>query len=302
MVMKNILIAGGSGLIGTKIAATLLAEGHHVSLLSRNNSNKNTYKTWYWDPLNGIIDEQVLKNQDIIINLAGSGIARWPWTRKRKRTIYDSRILSTRLLVDTILNQKLNPSQFISVSATGYYGNRPDEKISEMSGAGTGFLSFVCKAWENEALRLKDKGIPVSILRTGIVLSKSGGSFPVLVKPLKFGGNVLFKKGLHFIPWIHIDDLVKIFSEIINDSLLPGLYNTVAPHPVSQQKFNEAINSVLGRKTITIKVPEKLLAVFFGEMRSIVTDDQNINPAHLIGQDFNFQFPEINSAIKNLLK
>jgi hypothetical protein len=299
--MKNILIAGGTGFIGNKLANNLYAEGHNVSLLSRNPSQSGKFPVFGWDPANGKIDQNALQNIDIVINLAGSGIAKLPWSKKRKSSIYNSRILSTRLLVDSIINNEFKPLLFITVSATGYYGHREGEKISELSPAGTDFLSRVCKDWENETLRLKDLEIPVAIIRTGIVLSNKGGSLPVLLIPFKFRLNVLFNKGIHFVSWIHIDDMTKIFSGIINKKLLPGLYNAVSPMAVSQKKFNDAICSIMGRKTLNINIPKKLIEIFMGEMASVIIDDQNIIPAHLQAQDFNFQFQEVSEALKNLL-
>jgi uncharacterized protein (TIGR01777 family) len=300
--MKKILIAGGTGFIGNKLADMLHAEGHYVSLLSRNPSKSNKYQTFGWDPLNGKIELQALQDIDIIINLAGSSIAKWPWTKKRKLSIYNSRILSTRLLVDTIIQNKFKVSLFISISAIGYYGHRPKEKISEMSSEGTGFLSKVCIDWENEALRLNHYGIKITILRLGVVLSKNGGSLPVLLIPFKYRLNVLFNKGSHMISWIHIDDLLKIFSGIVNKTLLPALYNAVSLNPVCQQKLNESICSVIGRKTLTINIPEKLIKIVAGEMASIMTDDQNITPTHLLAEDFSFKYPEISGALNNILR
>jgi uncharacterized protein len=299
--MKRILIAGGTGFIGKKLAETLYAEGHTVTLLSRNPSNNNKFQTFIWEPSKGVIDLQALKDTDIIINLAGSGISKWPWTKKRKLSIYNSRILSTRLLVKSIIDNGYKPSLFVNVSATGYYGNRPGEKISELSPGGIGFLSRVCRDWENETLGLKDSGIPLTILRTGIVLSNNGGSLPVLVIPFKYGLNVIFNNGEHFIPWIHIDDLIKIFTEIVNESLLPGLYNAVSPNPVSQNSLNVNISKITKRKTIKINIPEKLIEFFAREMKTLITTDQFINPSHLLSQDFNFFFAEISDALKNLL-
>jgi uncharacterized protein (TIGR01777 family) len=298
--MKKILIAGGTGFIGKKLADMLYAEGHDVSLLSRNASKNNKYRTFGWDPTTGKIEKQVLQDKDIIINLAGSGIAKWPWTKKRKLSIYSSRILSTRLLVDTILNNNFKPNLFISTSAIGFYGNRPNEKISEISSVGEGFLSQVCQDWENEALRLKQKGIPVAILRLGIVLSDKGGSLPVLLIPFRYRLNVLFNRGLHTISWIHIDDLLHIFSGIVNQMLLPAFYNAVSPNSVSQKLLNEEICRTIGRKTITIRIPERFIKIVAGEMVSLITYDQNIAPNHLLAEDFTFKYPEISGALKNL--
>jgi uncharacterized protein (TIGR01777 family) len=299
--MEKILIAGGTGFIGRKLADMLHGEGYSVSLLSRNPTKMSKYRVFGWDPINGKIDLAALQNIDIIINLAGSGIARWPWTRKRKLSVYNSRILSTRLLVDSISKQDTKPSHFISVSAIGYYGNRPDEILTEKSMEGTGFLSRVCRDWENEVLHLKNQAISLTVLRLGIVLSLQGGSLPVLLMPFRYRLNVLFGKGLHTISWIHIDDLLEMFSGIVNKTLLPGLYNAVSPNPVSQAIFNKGICQGMGRKTITIKLPVKMLEIFAGELASVMTNDQNISPTHLMSQDFRFKFPEIKGALKDFL-
>jgi uncharacterized protein (TIGR01777 family) len=300
--MKNIIIAGGTGFIGKELVRFLVNKGHSVSLLSRNPRPNSEFENYFWDPSTNIIDPNALENKDIIINLSGVRISSQPWTDHRKRIILNSRILSTRLLVDTILQNNLYPTLFINASAIGFYGDRPNEKLSELSDFGKGFLSEVCSAWEKEAFRLKEHGIPFSIFRFGIVLSEKGGSLPLLMLPIKFRFNILFEKGNHYISWIHISDLIKIFSETIDDNLLPGLYNAVSPFPIKQDQLNRIICKILGKSTLCLSIPKVLLKFLLGELNTLFTDDQYVEPGHLLAQDFKFNFPEIEVALEKLLK
>jgi len=299
---KNILIAGGSGLLGKHLADYSRGAGFHVYILSRNPSVDSKFKRYAWNPTKGILDSKVLQDKDIIINLSGAGIGEKIWTSKRKKTLYNSRITSTRLLVDTLIKEKIKPKLFINASAIGYYGNRPFESLTETSSQGVGFLSSICSNWENEVRRLDEANISYSILRIGIVLSNQGGSFPKLILPIKNRLNLVFGKGDQYISWIHIDDMVKIIFSIATGGLRPEIYNCVSPNPVTQKNLNDVLKIVSSVKTIQVKLSKKLLSLIIGDMSELLLSDLKVSPENLLKQNFQYTYPDINSSIKHLLK
>jgi len=298
--MKTILIVGGTGFIGRNVADYFNNKGYDVNILSRKILPNYPFRMYEWDPLNGSIQVEALTNQDVIINLSGAGIAEKYWTSKRKKILFSSRIDSTRFLIDTLIRNNIYPRLFIHASAIGFYGNRPDERVNETSNKGEGFLSYICQAWEKDVRRLDDTKIKYAILRIGIVLSKKGGSFPKLVFPIKTGFNILFGKGLHSISWIHIVDLMKIIESLIEDTLEPGIYNCVAPQATNQKVFNDQLKRTLHVKTLRIRIPKKMISMIVGEMTEIFCSDQYVVPENLQHQNFEFAFPDLQSALKDL--
>lgn len=298
---KNILIAGGSGFIGQYLSGHFSDNGYPVSLLGRKINKKTGHASYFWDPAKGIIDPEALYKKDVIINLSGAGIADRIWTKKRKDIIYRSRIESTSLLANTIIENKFLPSLFINASAIGYYGNRPGELLSETSSPGKGFVSELCIDWEKETQMLKGAGIPVAVLRIGIVLGTGGGSLAKMKLPIQFGLNILFGKGSHFISWIHIHDLTRIIEELISGNLSPKIYNVVSPHPSTQREFNSEISNILGKKTMNITIPKALLQFIVGDLSTVLLADQKIQPHNLMDKNYHFSFPDLETALSQLL-
>jgi uncharacterized protein len=300
--MKNILIAGGTGLIGQKLSTTLKLEGYHVSYLShRKNESSNVY-SYYWNPTEELLPLDALEHQDIIINLAGTSIAGGRWTKRRKESILKSRINSTRLLVNSIIENHLKPSLLINASAIGFYGSRPEEKLDENSSMGSDFLSLVCSRWEQELLPLIKADIPYAILRFGLVFSRSGGILPMLMRPLKMKMAICFGQGNHYFSWIHIHDLVRCIIWLIEGKLIPGIYNCVAPDPFRQNQFYDITSDILGKKMMKLKVPVKILNFFLGESSALLISDQYVMPDQLTEQGFIFDFPEIKVALYDLIR
>ncbi len=299
--VKKILIAGGSGFIGQHLALHLTKKGYAVSLLGRKSSNPLQYNYYSWNPAQGSVDHEAIKGKDVIINLSGAGIADRLWTQKRKDFIYQSRIDSTSLLVNTIMEQGYSPTLFINASAIGYYGNRPHEQLTESSSPGTGFVADTCIDWENEAARLSHIGIPTAILRIGIVLGENGGSLSKLISPLRYGMNILFAHGHHMMSWIHIIDLVRIVEQLVAVNLHPDIYNAVTPNALPQKTFNSNVLNLLHKKAIKINIPNALLRLAIGDLATVITADLNIQPRNLLYQKFTFSFPDIQSSLAHLL-
>lgn len=294
----NILLAGGTGFLGSNLTRALESAGHSVYFLSRKKITSEFY--YQWNPSRNEIDPDALADKDIIINLSGAGIGNRLWTRKYKKIIRTSRLQSTKLLVESVLKLEKLPELFISGSAIGYYGSRPGIKLSENAGPGSDFLASLCVAWEKELDPLREKKIPVAVLRTGIVLGKGGGSLPKLQLPLKFGLIVSFGSGKQNISWIHIADFIRIVEYLIKRMLPQGTYNLVGPKPVSQLALNKAILKSTGGRAFSIKIPEKLIKFFLGEMSALFLSNQYVVPDTLLRSKYNFLFKDINIALENI--
>ncbi|MBN1598154.1 MAG: TIGR01777 family oxidoreductase [Bacteroidales bacterium] len=296
----TILITGGTGLIGNYLTEYLKDKGYSVRILSRNKRSLSD-EVFYWNPLKKEIDLTSLSGVDVVINLAGAGIGDKIWTRKRKKIIYSSRIESTRLLVDTILEKNIKIKMWINASAIGYYGHKPGEMLNENSYAGEDFLSKLCVDWEQETYRILQRKISLAILRLGVVLSTKDGGLPKFLLPVHLGFNILFGKTQIFLNWIHIADLLMIFEALLKREIKPGIYNAVTPNPVTLKVFNKELAKIIGKKTIKIRIPNFVFKLLPGGMNIIFTNEQYIVPAGLKSEHFNYYFPEINPALNNLL-
>jgi uncharacterized protein len=299
--MKNILIAGGTGFIGKNLVISLLKEGHKVSLLTRQHKQVEGVLMHHWEPDRGIISGDVIRNQDIIINLSGTNIAGALWTKKRKLKILNSRINSTRLLINTIRENNATPELFINASAIGYYGNRRGEVLTEGSPPGHGFMADVCRSWESELQPLMKLSIPCAILRFGLVLSRHEGIFPILILPLKFGMNVTIGKGQQMMSWVHLSDLINCMKLLIDRKLPGGIYNCVAPNALSLDEINRKILKFLRKKYISVRVPSYIPKIFLGEMSSLLIYSQHVVPGRMLDHNFRFNYMQLEEALDELL-
>ena len=296
----KILLVGGTGLIGSFLKNKLIEEGYSVNILSRRKS-KNS-QTFLWNNDEEYIDLAAFKGVSGIINLTGANIAEGRWTEKRKEILYNSRILSTRLLFETIKKNKVALDFFINSSATGYYGTKKSTKIlKEDNVSGADFLAKICLDWETEALRFNELDIRTIIVRTGIVLTKHKGAFEKIKLPIKFGILPIFGNGKQVFSWIHIDDLIAVFMNSITNKNYIGPYNAVAPINNTYLEFNTKIAEVLQKKVIPIKIPTFMLRLIFGELTETLTNGNQIAVEKLSNNGFNFKFKDLNSALSNLL-
>ena len=299
----NILITGGTGMIGQKLTELLLKKGHTVAYLSRRKEKIANITVYQWDILKGYIEEGALENADYVIHLAGAGIADERWTEKRKQEIIDSRIQPIDLITKYLEDKNIKLKGFISASAIGYYGGNTGEiKLDEDSKAGNDFLAECTKLWEVHAKKVTRAEREIRI-RIGVVLSQKGGALPKLVMPIRFGLGAALGSGKQFISWVHIDDLCAIFVKAIEDSTMHGAYNAVSPNPISNAIMTKIAAKVLKRPLFLPNIPSFVLNLIFGEMGIVVTGGNFVQNKRLSEEtNFVYQFPTIEGALTDLLQ
>ena len=292
--MANILIAGGTGLVGQYLSKKLISQGHSVRILTRNPINKNDF---YWNVLSNQIDNKAFLNLEYIIHLAGAGIADKRWSSQRKKEIIDSRTKSTTLLFNKTKELKTPLKGFIAASAVGYYGAITSKIIfKETDKPATDFLGNVCKEWEKASLTFNDLNIPTTILRTGIVLSKNGGALSKMNTPIAI---TPIASGKQYIPWIHIEDLSNLFIKAIEDSEFIGVYNAVAPESQTSYSFAKTLAKRTKKVFIPVGVPTFVLRILFGEMSVILTTGSQISSKKTEKTGFIFSFKKLTKALED---
>ena len=300
--MATILIGGGTGLIGQRLCDLLTERKHTVRLLSRNPKPNSLYPTFKWNPIAGQIDDKALEGVDVIINLAGAGIADKAWTAKRKKLIIDSRVKSNELLADTLLAKKQKVKAFISASAVGYYGHREDEKLTESGTPGNdGFLSESCMQWEASTAKAVAVCDRLVIVRVGVVLSVKGGALEKMLLPFNFGMGNYFGDGTAYMPWIHIDDISRLFIKAVEDDKIKGVFNGVAPEEATGKEVAVAIKKAKGSFALIIPVPALVLKIGMGERVTMLTNSARVVPENTLAAGFKFQYPELLPALKDIL-
>ncbi len=300
--MYTILIAGGTGLIGSHLSKMLTDQGHTVHLLSRTADPDAQYKTFVWDVMKGEIDEAALSSADFVINFAGAGIADKRWTNERKKLIIESRVKGNELLARE-LPKHPGVKAYISASAIGYYGDRGTERLPESAPAGKdGFLSESVVAWENSIEEVAATGLRTVTIRIGIVLSTKGGALEKLLLPFNFWLGVYFGNGEQIYSWIHIEDLCRMFIMAIEDEKMQGVYNGVAPHPVTNKKFTEITAKALDKSALLVPSPSFAMRIAMGEMADVVLSGSNVLSEKIEAEGFTFQHPELKIALEDILK
>lgn len=298
--VKNILITGGSGLIGTRLTELLLSKGYQVSYLGRTIKTQHV-KTFLWNIDEQRIEENAFLNVHTIIHLAGAGISDKRWTQKRKQEILESRTKSTRLLKDELNKRTHHIKNFISASAIGYYGFEDYEKeFVESDKPGKDYIAKVTHAWENEVDKIATPGLRIVKIRTGIVLSNQGGALIKLARPIKLVAGAALGSGKQYLSWIHIDDLCNIFIKSIEDNSMEGAYNAAAPNPVTNKMFTQVLAKVLHKPLFLPNVPAFVLKIILGEMADIVLNGSKISSKKIQSRGFNFQFKTLESALRDL--
>lgn len=298
----KVLIAGGSGLIGQKLTESLKSDGHEIAWLSRSSNSDAEIRSYKWDVKNQTIDEASLEWADIVIHLAGAGIADKRWTKTYREEIINSRVESTNLFFKVFSkNDHLKPLHFLAASAVGYYGDQPPGKIiaeNHPPGEG-GFLVETGIKWEASISKVAEI-VPTCWLRTGPVLSTEGGMIPKVLLPMKLGSAAYFGDGKQVLPWIHIDDLIAIYRFALQNHL-SGPLNATAPNPVSNKAFTIAMKKALNSMALVHPIPAFMLKLITGKLSEALLTGARVLPERLMQQDFTFEFPDIDSALRDLM-
>lgn len=295
--MKNILIAGGSGLVGKRLSELLQQKGYKVAVLSRQAKGKpNVFE---WNIKQNYIQPEAINFADAIINLAGAGVVDKRWTEAYKKDIYDSRIQSTQLLSKVISENKTKIKTFVNASAIGIYGNDFNVPATEQTPAAPTFLGKVCNDWENAT---KDAGVRTVIIRTGIVLSSNEGFVGQLKTPIKLYAGCAIAGGKQMVSWIHIDDLCNMYIAALENESMQGPYNAVAPNPVSNQTLTHLLAKTLHRKIILPNVPTPIIRLALGEMADMLIGSQPVSSQKIQATGFRFRFDDAQAALKDLLQ
>jgi len=297
----RILITGSSGLIGSHLIPFLKDQGNSIVRLVRNKKFTDSTSI-FWNPATEELDVTEIENFQVIIHLAGENISSRRWSKNQKQKIYDSRIKSTQLLVKKIKTLKIPPDLLICASAVGIYGNRGTEILTETSPKGKGFLPDLVWEWEKITSTAKDIGIRVVSLRTGVVLSGSGGALRMILLPFKMGLGAIVGDGKQFMPWISIDDVITIIEFIIKIDSISGAVNVVSPNPITNHEYSISLGRALSRP-VFFRAPASFLKLVLGEMaEQLLLSSTKVIPKVLINHGYKFIHENIDQALSELLE
>lgn len=297
----HIFVTGGTGLIGSALIFKLSAQGHRITVLTRNvvkARQKLGDRISFCSTLKEI---ETFDDYDAVINLAGEPIIGKRWSVNQKERLCNSRWMITRHLTELIKNSANPPKVFISGSAVGYYGAQGDSLLKEDAEPHDEFTHRLCKQWEYLALEAQSVQTRVCILRTGIVLSKEGGMLPSMLLPFRLGLGAILGKGNQYVSWIHIDDMIKAIVFLLDMPEAQGVFNITAPNPVTNKRFANVLSTTLYRPRL-FRIPSFLLKMVLGEMASMIIDGQRVIPRHLLDLHFRFTFEHFDKSIENILK
>jgi uncharacterized protein len=295
-----VAITGSTGLVGTALVNALEAEGHLVRRMVRRSAREGEHEI-HWDPAAGTIDADALGGVDAVVHLAGENIAAHRWTESFKAKLRESRVRGTRLVCQTLAGLASKPAVLVSASAIGYYGNRGNEQVDESSAPGHGFLADVCQQWEAETQPARDANVRVVNLRIGVVLSRAGGALAQMLTPFKLGLGGVIGSGRQYLSWIELDDLVRAIQFALSAAALSGPVNGVTTEPVTNRAFTKALGRVLGRPTV-FPMPAFTARLAFGQMADeMLLGGVRVVPSALCSAGFNFQYPQLEQALRHAL-
>lgn len=291
----HILITGGTGLIGSALCETLLAEGHQLTVLSRS-PRRNQPKMQFITALS-----QCPERVDAVVNLAGAGLADRRWTKTYKREIWASRVELTNDLVTWMAAKPQPPGRLISGSAIGFYGTNAEAALTESTALGTGFSAELCHAWEEAAQKAEHFGMKVTRLRLGVVLAKEGGALGKMTQSFRMGMETWLGSGEQWLSWIHIDDVVRVIIFALTEAHVSAVYNIVAPNPVKHRCFA----SEVGNRSFTMMragIPACVARLLAGQMADeLLLGGQCVVPEQLTSEGFKFRFPTLSEALDDLI-
>jgi uncharacterized protein len=296
---QRVGITGSSGLVGTCLREYLAARGQEFIRLVRHKPRVD-FGEIYWSPESGEIDAGGLEGLDAVVHLAGENIF-GRWTKTKKEEIRDSRRRGTELLSRTLSELVKKPAVFLCASAVGYYGDTGDRTVDESTPAQGGFLSDVCRTWEDATDAAAQAGIRTVRLRLGIVLSSRGGALKMMRRPFQLGLGGRLGSGRQYMSWIHIEDLIRVMEFAIRNEQVCGPVNAVSPQPVTNREFTKTLGRVLHRPTFFC-VPGFAAKMALGEMaEEVLLSGQRVAPRELEERGFDFRYPELSQALRREL-
>ena len=296
----NILMTGGTGLIGRELCKVLLAQGHQLTVLSRQPEKVPMLCGKSVHAMASLDDWRIDQRFDAVINLAGAPIADAAWTKVRKAELRDSRIALTEKLVQRIAAVEHKPAVLLSGSAVGYYGNRGDAELDEDALVGQDFAAQLCLDWEKAALTAENAGVRVCLLRTGLVLSDQGGILTRMLIPFRLALGARMGDGRQWMSWVHRDDYVAMVLRLLHDPQLSGPFNMTAPNPVTNTEFTRQLALSIGRPAPFV-APTRMLKWLMGERAVLLIEGQRVLPVKMQAGGFEFSHPELSGAFVTLL-
>jgi len=297
----KIFVTGGTGFVGTHLGKAYLEKGWQVTATGTSSThslsgtenftyiNADTTQKGTW--------QDAVRDADAIVNLAGRNIFNF-WTEDYKKQIYDSRILTTRNLVESLDNGR--QVTLLNASAAGYYGSRDEDLLTESTESGDDFLAGVCKDWETEAHKAEEKGVRVALMRFGVILGRGGGALAKMMPAFKFFVGGPLGSGMHWFPWMHIDDLKAAILFLLQAPEVQGAFNFCAPQAVRYKTFARILGQQLGRPSF-MKTPAFVLKLVAGEMGAAMLSSQRAVPAKLEQAGFSFQYPDLQAALGDIV-
>ncbi len=300
---KKILITGGTGLVGTYLTDLLVAKGYEIVFLSRQEGiTKKGIRKYKWNIHEKYIDKKAFEGVTTIVHLAGASVAGKRWTNNYKKEIYNSRVQTTKLLVQEAKKHASNLESVVCASAVGFYGMTIDQTIfTEENNASTDFLAKVTADWEKEIDGFSSNYRTVK-LRIGIVLSEKGGALEQMVQPIRFGVGAALATGKQYISWIHIHDVCAMFIESIENSKYQGVYNAAASKPITNKEITKAIAEVLNKPLFLPNIPSFILKIMLGEMGELVAQGTFVSNDKIKKEGFQFRYDSLKLTLENLLK
>lgn len=300
----KIAVTGGTGFIGSRLVERLQADGHQVLLLVRNVQKAQQRfpkaEVVSYTPKTSGPWQQSIAGCDGVVNLAGEPIAN-RWTENSKKEILESRQLGTQKIVEAIAQANPKPSVLVNSSAVGYYGTSETAVFNEASSPGKDFLAEVCQAWEAEAEKVKASGTRLAIIRTGIVLGPGGGVLARMTFPFQLFAGGPLGSGNQWVSWIHREDLVNLILNALTNPSMAGVFNATAPNPARMSELCQILGQILNRPS-WLPVPDFALALLLGEAAQVVLEGQHVQPQNTLSNGFEFQYPTLQAALKQILQ
>jgi uncharacterized protein len=294
----DVLVSGATGLIGSALVPALRDGGHLVRRLTRSGGSSDDAVAW--EPSAGTIDVAGLEGVDAIVHLAGESVM-GRWTSAKKARIRNSRVQGTRLLAETIADLPRPPGVMVSASATGYYGDRGNELLTEESDPGNNFLAGVCREWEAAADPARAAGVRVVHTRFGVVLSPEGGALGTTLPIFKLGGGGRIGSGRQYLPWIAVDDVVGAILHALDAGSLSGAVNVTVPDPPTNEEYTKTLGHVLGRPTV-FPLPAPVARLALGQVADeLLLASQRVEPTRLRESGYSYRYPELEGALRHLL-